>query len=187
MRNTLLIIDCGSTKVPLIEQKLADLDQRSVTISWDSITSSDAIGYSGIIVSGAPILITKTNPQPYLDQLNFLLDHPFPILGICFGHQVLGMLHGAKAFECEPVRTNMTIDKRGESLIFSEIDDFSFNQDHCEAIDLPENWIHLASSRVCLNEAMEHPYKSVFGVQFHPESSGENGTQLLKNFCKSCL
>lgn len=187
MKKAILIIDCGSSKVPLFSEKLASFGQESTVVPLEQVNGELALPYAGIIISGAPILITEKDPKPYQDQLSFLTTFSKPILGVCFGHQILGLLHGATVYKCEPARTDMTIDKRNHSKLWDRIDDFSFNQDHCEAIDLPEGWIHLASSRVCTNEAMEHPEKSLFGVQFHPESSGDNGTQLLKNFCKSCF
>ena len=186
MNNSILIVDCGSSKVPLIESTLTEFNQDFTTIQMNSVTAELALSHQGIIVSGAPILLTKTDPGPFLDQIRFLLDYPLPVLGICFGHQLLGMLHGARAFKCESIRSNLIVEKQAESILFQDITDYTFNQDHCEAIDLPKGWKHLASSSICLNEAMEHPSKSLYGVQFHPETSNKNGAQLLKNFCKSC-
>ena len=57
-----------------------------------------------------------------------------------------------------------------------------FRKTTLEEVALPEHFIHLASSSHCFNEAMMHCELPVYGVQFHPESSGDAGRQLLKNF-----
>ncbi len=186
MTNRILVIDCGSSKVPHFAERLAGFDQPSDTVSIEVLDTIELNQYAGIIISGAPILLTETDPQPYLEKLKFVTNHTQPILGVCFGHQIIGMLHEAKVSRCKECRTDLNIKKISESELWQGIDDYSFNQDHCEAIDLPLNWKLLASSKICTNEAMQHPFKPIYGVQFHPETSGSNGTQLLKNFCISC-
>jgi GMP synthase-like glutamine amidotransferase len=57
---------------------------------------------------------------------------------------------------------------------------------HYECINLPETFSLLAKSNVCDNEAMKHKEKNQFGVQFHPEVSGEKGKLILENFTKHC-
>ena len=59
-------------------------------------------------------------------------------------------------------------------------------EDHCEAISIPANFIHVAVSDACVNEAMMHQTKSLFGVQFHPEVSGNHGRVIIENFVHIC-
>ncbi|MFT7611436.1 MAG: GMP synthase (glutamine-hydrolyzing) [Parvicellaceae bacterium] len=182
----ILIIDCGSTKVPLFESTLKSFSQNCTIVRLSDFKVSSLPAYSGIIISGAPILVTEIDTAPYLEQFSFLKEYTNPVLGVCFGHQILGMTYGASSLTCEPARTDQMVIKEMESPLFEGISEFIFNQDHCEAISIPDDWNLLASSSICTNEAMEHPSKLLYGVQFHPETSGENGLRLLKNFCKSC-
>lgn len=74
-----------------------------------------------------------------------------------------------------------------KDILFSDIENGSFFQDaHSEYISLPDNFILLARSNSCTNEAMKHTNKDLYGVQFHPEISGENGETLLRNFLTLC-
>lgn len=184
--NPFLIIDCGSSKVPQIEATLRKLEFDSVTFRLSERATWSWTTFSGIIVSGAPILLTEVSPEPHLKTFEFLLSQNLPILGICFGHQVLGMLHGSKVYRCDEARSDQEIDVLQEGILFDQRINNTYNEDHCEAISLPSGWVHLAQSKVCENEAMKHPDLPLYGVQFHPETSGENGSVLLKNFCISC-
>lgn len=183
-----LIIDCGSSKVPKIEEAVSAAGQECVTIEPSDIAETELRipMYSGIIISGAPILLTEVESAPYLQQFSPILNWSLPILGICFGHQILGMLHGAEVYRCDESRTDLDIEIKADHFLF-ENTSTTFNEDHCEAISVPEGWTNLASSSICQNEAMAHPSAPYYGVQFHPETSGTNGFQLLKNFCISCL
>jgi len=182
----ILIIDCGSTKVPLFKRVLNDFDQACEIVKLSEFDPASLSNYDGLIISGAPILVTEIDPTPYLAQFSFLRTYSKPVLGVCFGHQILGMTYNALAEKCKPARTNQQVLKEKDSFLFEGVTDFIFNQDHFEAITLPDGWEHLASSSICNNEAMQHPTKPLYGIKFHPETSGENGKRLLKNFCKSC-
>ena len=59
-------------------------------------------------------------------------------------------------------------------------------EDHCEFVSVPKGFKLIASSDACFNEAMTHKEKNIFGVQFHPEVSGLQGSLLIENFYKIC-
>lgn len=75
---------------------------------------------------------------------------------------------------------------KGNDLFIGIQDLAEFREEHAEFISLPKNFILMAKSKSCGNESMKHKSKSIYGVQFHPEVSGENGKKLFKNFLKLC-
>ena len=181
----ILIINCGSQKTPYIEQAV-DLQMDYKTIGlWDATTESlgDSIG---IIISGAPILVTEVDNIPYIEQLAWILNAEVPILGICFGHQILGIMHGATASIQKEDRDWQEIGLLEQSILFDKLPgNFEMMEDHCETISIPKDFKLVASSDVCINEAMEHHSKPIFGVQFHPEVSGNHGRVIFQNFEKT--
>jgi len=178
------IVDFGSTKSGEIEAVVSSFAYPNLCVKWketDVLTMKKA---SKIILSGAPVLLTETSPEPFLEKFAFLKSIPVPVLGICFGHQLLGLLHGATVFKGKEVRNSIPVDILQPDPIFLGVKTGAlFKEDHTEGISLPDGFVHLAKSADYQIEAMKHPFKSIYGVQFHPEVSFENGRQLLKNFC----
>ncbi len=184
--HTLLLINCGSQKTPLIG---ACLQHEGATFTEVSLAELAAFNlpkkqYQGVVISGAPILLTQPQNLELVKHFGPLLLLEVPILGICFGHQVLGLLHGAHVFLGVPCRTEQPVELHTASPIFSgfELGSHVFSEDHTEGIDLPASFTCLASSTHYAVEAMEHHSKPYYGVQFHPETSGENGKAIFRNF-----
>ena len=183
----ILIIDCGSQKTPFIEEAV-DLQMDYETIGLWEVTKEQTFNKKGVIISGAPILITEIDYSKHKSQLSFVKELEIPVLGICFGHQMLGLLHGASPSRQKEDRDWQTIESLEEHPLFDKLPvEFEMMEDHCESISLPKEFKLLAVSDACVNEAMCHIEKPLFGVQFHPEVSGNQGTLFIENFVNICL
>ena len=182
----MLIIDCGSQKTPFIEEAV-DLEMDFKTIGLWNVEEKDSIDCLGIVISGAPILITEVDNQPFLDQLAWIKNLQIPVLGICFGHQILGLLHGARAARQKEDRDWQLIEALESHPLLAKLPtEFEMMEDHCESISVPHDFVLLAVSDACVNEAMYHKTKPFYGVQFHPEVSGNQGSIIIENFVNIC-
>lgn len=183
----ILVVNCGSNKTRFITQIVDDqIDVEEIGIFDLDITQLSK--YIGIIISGSPVLVTETDLTHYEETLKGILDVGKPLLGICFGHQLIGLHFGAIASRSRPISELVPISVIGESALFNRLPtEIEMIEDHCESISIPPGFTLLASSDHAINEAMMKNDAPVFGVQFHPETSGNHGAIIIENFIQICL
>ena len=92
--NKILIIDFGSQFTQLIARRIRELGVFSEIISHKKIKIKDIdISIKGIILSGGPLNVDQINKYSFDKKI---INLKIPILGICFGHQILSKLNGGK-------------------------------------------------------------------------------------------
>jgi GMP synthase (glutamine-hydrolysing) len=90
------ILDCGSSKTKFIHQ-MVDEYIECRTIPFFNFEFEEAKDATGIIISGAPILVTEEKMESYIESSHWIKTTNIPILGICFGHQLIGIQFGSIA------------------------------------------------------------------------------------------
>jgi GMP synthase (glutamine-hydrolysing) len=181
-----LIVQFGSKKTPFIKSCVEACGQQAEIVEWKDVNEKPG-NLTGMIWSGSPTYLTEVDHSPYHSKISPLLEWGVPILGICFGHQLLGVLHGAQIYRGQPVVRDQQIKLLQDDELYEGLGkEFIMHEDHTEGINVPENFIHLATSDTFPNEGMKHKEKNFRGVQFHPEVSGEHGMVIFRNFVKLC-
>jgi GMP synthase (glutamine-hydrolysing) len=182
----ILIGDCGSNKTPEIRRIIDDYVNCEVIPLMD-IQQKNLEKYEGIVLSGAPILLTEEKTDVYIQSTTWIKNIEIPLLGICFGHQLIGLHYGGIVKKMKEDRELQEIEIFESCALFDRLPEvIQMQEDHCEFVSVPQGFKLIASSDTCFNEAMAHHEKNIFGVQFHPEVSGLQGSLLIENFYKIC-
>ena len=177
------VINFGSSKTPKITSIVSESGFEVEEVNWKDFSPADYGRQEKIIFSGSPTFLTEVDHSPYTERYSCITRGVVPVLGICFGHQVMGIIHGAQIFRGPEVRTEIPIHSMKEDPLFEGLTStVRMTEDHTEGITLPASFIHLATSEDYAIEGMRHPYLPLWGVQFHPEVSGDNGRKLIRNF-----
>lgn len=181
-RSKVVIVDCNSSKVPNIARVVEELDVESCLLRPHQLPGIASNPPAAVIISGNPALVCETGTG-FLTDFKVLRTLNVPVLGICFGHQVIGLLYGAEVITGKEDRGQRQVELLQTDPLFNGLSaKIIFQQDHTEEVALPKDFLHLATSSHCFNESMKHPERPMWGVQFHPESSGSAGKQLIANF-----
>lgn len=183
----ILIINSGTSWLRQIKKNVADQGHQYKIVNINNLSKCNLKLFSGIIISGAPILLTQVDLKKFLQSFKFIKTIKVPVLGICLGHQIIGLLY------CSQIKRGMLVNKNEYIMIvkrdklFSDVKNNAFFQEeHSEYINLPKQFRLLAKSNSCDNEAMKHKQKNIYGVQFHPEVSKKNGRHIFRNFLELC-
>ncbi|MHB9055996.1 MAG: glutamine-hydrolyzing GMP synthase [Paludibacteraceae bacterium] len=183
----IIILDFGSQTTQLIGRRLRELNEYCEILPYNKFPE-DTSDVKGVILSGSPYSVY--DPTAFKTDLS-VLRGVFPILGICYGAQLL--VHNAGG----------TVEAAGSReygrAILSEIDnaDDLFSGIHLNSqiwmshgdsiTNLPENFSKIASTDDVENAAFRINGEKTWGVQFHPEVfHTSDGTQLLENFLNIC-
>ena len=185
--NKFLLINFRSPKIPDLFEILKSIGYNISMIDWDKVSQEDLKGLNGIILSGSFLNLSQEDSSTYTNKFSYLKNIQTPILGVCFGHQFIGVLFGSDVYRGEEIKKDETIKILKEDPL---LNGFTYNiimkQSHSEGINLPQEFDLLGTSDSCEVEIIKHKSKNIYGVQFHPELSGTPGEILLRNFYKIC-
>ena len=182
----IVIIDFGSQVTKLIARRIRDLGVYSEIITPKELTKlKNFQEVKGIIFSGGPSTVTKLKFQSVPKEI---LKKKIPILGICYGLQLIAKLFGGN------IKSSKKRREFGRAFLFSKNKSLLtrnfFNQkkavwmSHEDAVvKLPKNFKVVASTKISRLTVIENTKDKIFGVQFHPEvTHTDNGKQIFKNF-----
>ena len=186
-KKKILIVDFGSQVTKLIARRIRDFGVYSEIITPKHLNQTDTLkDVCGLIFSGGPATVTKKN-FPKINEKVFY--HNIPILGICYGLQLIAKKFGGKIKSNTKKREygRTLINKKKYSILTKNFFKNLKNEvwmSHQDCVtSLPRNFITLASSKNSRYAILENKKKKIFGIQFHPEVSHTNrGSILLRNF-----
>ena len=185
--NKILIIDFGSQFTQLIARRIRESGVYSEIISHKKVKNKNIDNsIKGIILSGGPLNVYQINKYSFDKRI---IENQIPILGICFGHQILSKLNGGRVKQSKYREFGLAnIRKKRESILtknfFNKKNINKVWMSHADQVSkLPKNFNVIASSQNSKFAIIENKKKNFYGVQFHPEvTHTENGKKLINNF-----
>ena len=186
-KNKIIIIDFGSQVTKLIARRIRELEIYCEIINQNELKKiTNFNNIKGIILSGGPSTVTK-NTYPSIPKDVFKKN--IPILGICYGLQLIAKVFGGKIKKSKKKR------EFGEAILFEKSKSVLFKNfftnkktsvwmSHQDAVyKIPKGFENLASTDNSKYTAIQNKDKNIYGIQFHPEvTHTKKGFKVIKNF-----
>lgn len=183
MHEKILVLDFGGQYNQLIARRVREQQVYCDLLPCDmSLEKIKAYDPKGIIFTGGPNSVYEEG-APTVDKGVF--DLGIPVLGICYGAQLIAHLLGGKVMHAdtrEYGKMEITYEK-GD--LFENIPKKNVVwMSHTDYVGkVPEGFEITATSKTCPVAAMQCESRKIYGVQFHPEvMHTKNGTDILRNF-----
>jgi len=185
---TILIIDFGSQFTQLIARRIREFGVFSEIVSHKKININIFSQKSivGIILSGGPLNVYENDKYKFDKKI---LQAGVPVLGICFGHQILSKELGGRVKKSKHREFGLaTINKVSNSILtknfFNKKNQSNAWMSHADQVSkMPKNFKIIASTKNSKLTIIENTKENFYGVQFHPEvTHTPKGKILLSNF-----
>jgi GMP synthase (glutamine-hydrolysing) len=183
-KEIVIILDFGGQYNQLIARRVRECNVYCEVLPYNtSLERIQALQPKGIIFTGGPASVYEKD-SPTIDKGIFELG--IPVLGICYGAQLMNYLLGGKVSKA-PVReygkTEVTVNH--DSKLFKDVSKNTICwMSHTDYIEkFAEGFAVSARSESCPVAAFEKASENLYGVQFHPEVvHSQEGTKMIRNF-----
>ena len=179
----IIVLDFGSQYSHLICRRIRDFSVYAELVPYDiSLKELKKLNPKGIIFSGGPSSVYDSNAPTPTKEIFHLQT---PILGICYGHQIIVNNFGGKVKRVNKEYGSAVLSIDDNSDIFSGVGDSirAWMSHGDEAKLVPDDFKIIGHTENARAAAISNKQKTVYGIQFHPEVvHTENGNEILKNF-----
>ncbi len=185
MNEKILVLDFGGQYNQLIARRVREQNVYAEIKPYNKITCNDVrkVGYKGIIFTGGPNSVYD-RASPHFDPE--ILNLGIPILGICYGAQLMAFMAGGKvssaADKSEYGNTSLYVKHDN---LFADVPQISnCFMSHTDYVsELPDGFTVTATTDKCPIAAFANDVKKLYAVQFHPEvTHTEYGNCVIRNF-----
>ena len=160
-----------------------------VSADWSEASASRFESSDGVVLSGSPDMMSDGKTvSKFRREMDAVTDSRVPVLGICFGHQMM-----ARAFGAEVVKDGKAVLGMVETRVLADDPLFQglprslmlLESRHEVVKSLPKGFSLLARSATSDIATMKHRTRPLYGVQFHPErytKENPDGNKVVANF-----
>ncbi len=182
-KETVLVLDFGGQYNQLIARRVREAGVYSEVKSYKTpLEEIRAAGYKGIIFTGGPHSVYREESPHYPAEI---LSLGVPVLGICYGAQLMAWLGGGVVESAEREYGSTAVRVDTGSLLFKGLEEEQICwMSHTDYINtLPAGFRINASTPHCPCAGMEDAARGLYAVQFHPEVLHTvHGKEMLRNF-----
>lgn len=193
MATKILVVDNYDSFVFNLVQYLAQLGAECTVLRNDQVKVTDARNYDGVLISPGPGIPEEAGVS--IELVKFCAQEKIPLLGVCLGHQAIGVAFGGVVSRAPELLHGKTsqVHHNNKSVLHGLRDGFTATRYHSlaierETIDSEQSPLEITGwtdSGVVM--AVCHKTFPIHGVQFHPESVlTEGGHHLLANWLVIC-
>jgi len=173
-----------------IEKNCLAATDRAVYEDFDTLYVRSRIHqFDAIIMSGSEALYSKPEDKAkFLKAIEATRDVELPLLGICGGHQIIGMAYGEHVVAMgKSIKGYRNVEVMTDDPLFDDLPKvISVTESHQEMVEhVPKGFELLANSEDTPIEAYRIPHQILYGIQFHPERNDNEhpaGATVLRNF-----
>ena len=178
-------------RVVTLEKCLKENGAEVDPLALERVSAAKFDSSDGVVLSGSPAMLSEARTRSKFQQeVDAVLDSGSPILGVCFGHQLL-----ARAFGAEVVRDSRHVLEMVKTTVIRDDPLFAglpksltlLESRHEIVRSLPEGFTLLARSDTSEIATMRHPTRLLYGVQFHHERytrENPDGSRVVGNFLR---
>jgi len=187
--DAILVLDFGGQYCHLIARRVREHRVYSeivpCSITPEEVEAIDEkLNVKGLVLSGGPSSVYSENAPKFQPGI---LDLNIPVLGLCYGHQLIAHASGGrvkKGAKQEYGVTRLTVDRPVGVLSGLSRDEEEVWMSHGDTVySLPAGFEVLAHTENCPVAAFRHREKAVYGLQWHPEVvHTRKGAKMLRNF-----
>ena len=182
----ILVVDNYDSFVFNLVQYLGQLGADTVVRRNDEVTSGEARGFDGVLLSPGPGAPEDAGVS--VEMVGTCAEQGVPLLGVCLGHQAIAVAHGATVERAPELLHGKTSEVRhdGAGVLHGLPSPFTATRYHSLAVDeatLPPELAVTGRTATGVVMALRHRDKAVEGVQFHPESVLTQVGHLLLESC----
>ena len=190
MATTILVIDNYDSFVFNLVQYLGQLGAQCTVVRNDAVAAQEANNYDGVLISPGPGTPEKAGVS--VEMIHYCAQKRIPLLGVCLGHQAIGVAFGATVSRAPELLHGKTslIHHSGQGVLADLPSPFTATRYHslCVERDTVAADLEITSATESgIVMSMRHRTLPIEGVQFHPESVlTEHGHQMLANWLFEC-
>lgn len=186
--DTILVVDFGGQYCHLIARRIREYRVYSEIVPHDIKPEevenlNQKLNVKGLVFSGGPASVYENNaPRPEPKILNLEL----PILGLCYGHQLIAQMIGGNVRPAEHREYGSAYAKidKAVGVLKGLAKKQKVWMSHGDTVfSIPSEYEILAHTENCPVAAFKHKERLIYGVQWHPEVvHTEKGMEMLRNF-----
>ena len=177
-------------RVVTLEKCLEENGAEVVPVELEQVSAARFNSSDGVVLSGSPSMMTDARTiSKFQPEVDAALGSEAPILGVCFGHQLLAHTFGARVVKDRHVLEMVKTTVLKEDTLFDELPrSLMLMESRYEVVkSLPDGFALLARSATSRIATMKHPRRLLYGVQFHPErftKEHPEGARVVGNFVR---
>lgn len=186
----ILVVDNYDSFVFNLVQYLSQLGAKCTVLRNDEVDVTSAKDYDGVLISPGPGIPESAGVS--VELVKFCAAHKIPLLGVCLGHQAIGVAFGATVSRAPELLHGKTsvVNHNGGGVLKDIPNPFTATRYHSLAIEaatIPDEIEVTGKTNSGVIMSIQHKNFPITGVQFHPESVlTEYGHQLLGNWLEIC-